>query len=162
MRLSATDWADGPEKDTQGKWLQWGVEQTILLTGELKKLGVDLIDVSSGGTCSTQKVLVEPGCQVRRSLLIKAIKYTIIGSQVPFAEAVKKSHPDICVGAVGLITTPKQANDVLVEDKADIVLLAREFLRDPHFVLRAADELGVAVRPAVQYERAWPIVRARL
>ena len=162
VRLSATDWADGPEKDTQGKWLQWGVEQTILLTGELKKLGVDLIDVSSGGTCSTQKVLVEPGCQVRRSLLIKAIKYTIIGSQVPFAEAVKKSHPDICVGAVGLITTPKQANDVLVEDKADIVLLAREFLRDPHFVLRAADELGVAVRPAVQYERAWQTVLARL
>ena len=66
------------------------------------------------------------------------------------------------MGAVGLITTPKQANDVLVEDKADIVLLAREFLRDPHFVLRAADELGVAVRPAVQYERAWQTVLARL
>jgi 2,4-dienoyl-CoA reductase-like NADH-dependent reductase (Old Yellow Enzyme family) len=66
------------------------------------------------------------------------------------------------VGAVGLITTPKQANDVLVEGKADIVSLGREFLRDPHFVLRAADELGVAVRPAVQYERAWQTVLARL
>ena len=65
------------------------------------------------------------------------------------------------MGAVGLITTPKQANDVLVEDKADIVSLAREFLRDPHFVLRAADELGVAVRPAVQFERAWQTVLAR-
>ena len=66
------------------------------------------------------------------------------------------------MGAVGLITTPKQANDVLVEDKADIVSLAREFLRDPHFVLRAADELGVAVRPAVQFERSWQTVLARL
>jgi 2,4-dienoyl-CoA reductase-like NADH-dependent reductase (Old Yellow Enzyme family) len=75
---------------------------------------------------------------------------------------VKRAHPDISVGAVGLITTPKQANDVLVEDKADIVSLAREFLRDPHFVLRAADELGVAVRPAVQFERAWQTVLARL
>ena len=74
---------------------------------------------------------------------------------------VKKAHPDICVGTVGMITTPKQANDILVEGKADIVSLAREFLRDPHFVLRAADELGVAVRPAVQYERAWQSVLAR-
>jgi 2,4-dienoyl-CoA reductase-like NADH-dependent reductase (Old Yellow Enzyme family) len=65
------------------------------------------------------------------------------------------------VGAVGLITTAKQANDVLVEGKADIVSLAREFLRDPHFVLRAADELGVALRPAVQYERAWQRVLTR-
>ena len=76
-------------------------------------------------------------------------------SQLPFAEAVKKAHSDICVGAVGLITTAKQANLVLVEGKADIVSLAREFLRDPHFVMRAANELGVALRPAVQYERAW-------
>ncbi|KAI9465023.1 FMN-linked oxidoreductase [Lactarius psammicola] len=144
VRLSATDWAEGPEKDSEGRWLQWGVEQTILLTGELKKLGVDLIDVSSGGNWAAQKVLVEPGYQV------------------PFAEAVKKAHPDIPVGAVGLITTPKQANEVLVQGKADIVSIAREFLRDPHFVLRAADELGVALRPAVQYERAWQKVLARL
>ena len=80
---------------------------------------------------------------------------------MPFAEAIKKAHPDISVGAVGLITTAKQANLILVEGKADIVSLAREFLRDPHFVLRAADELGVAVRPAVQYERAWKTVLAR-
>jgi 2,4-dienoyl-CoA reductase-like NADH-dependent reductase (Old Yellow Enzyme family) len=78
VRLSATDWAEGPEKDSQGRWLQWGIEQTILLTGELKKLGVDLIDVSSGGNWSAQKVLVGPGYQV------------------PFAEAVKKAHSDIC------------------------------------------------------------------
>jgi 2,4-dienoyl-CoA reductase-like NADH-dependent reductase (Old Yellow Enzyme family) len=54
-----------------------------------------------------------------------------------------------------MITTPQQANDLVAEGKADLVLLAREFLRDPHFVLRAANELGVAVKPAVQDERAW-------
>jgi len=82
--------------------------------------------------------------------------------QVPFAEAVKKAHPDVVVGAVGMITTPRQANDVLAQGKADVILLAREFLRDPHFVLRAASELGVAVKPAAQYERAWPPVLARM
>jgi len=143
VRLSATDWAEGPEKDSEGRWLQWGVEQTVLLAGELKKLGVDLIDVSSGGNWSAQKVIVGPDYQV------------------PFADVVKKAHPDVLVGAVGLITKPKQANEVLVEGKADIVLLAREFLRNPHFVLLAAEELGVAVRPAVQYERAWQTVLAR-
>lgn len=61
-----------------------------------------------------------------------------------------------------MITTPRQANDVLAEGKADVIFLAREFLRDPHFVLRAANELGVAVKPAVQYERAWPKVLARM
>ncbi|KAF8465218.1 NADH oxidase [Russula ochroleuca] len=81
---------------------------------------------------------------------------------VPFAEAVKKAHPDIVVGAVGMITTPQQANDILAEGKADLVSRARELLRDPQFVLRAANELGVAVKPAVQYKRAWPGVLARM
>jgi len=143
VRLSATDWAEGPEKDADGKWLQWGVEQTTLLSGELKKLGVDLIDISSGGNWEAQRIAVKPGYQV------------------PFAEAVKRAHPDVAVGAVGMITTPQQANDIVAEGKADIVLLAREFLRDPHFVLRAASELGVAVKPAAQYERAWQSVLAR-
>ena len=83
-------------------------------------------------------------------------------TQVPFAEAIKEAHPDVIVGTVGMITTPQQANDVLTEGKADIVLLAREFLRDPNFVLRAANELGVAVKPAVQYERAWQRVLTRM
>ena len=65
VRLSASDWAEGPEKDSDGKWLQWGIEQSILLVGELKKLGVDLIDVSSGGNCAAQKIPVGPGYQVR-------------------------------------------------------------------------------------------------
>ena len=86
---------------------------------------------------------------------------SLLFSQVPFAKAIKKAHPDIIVGTVGMITAPKQANDVVTEGKADVVLLAREFLRDPHFALRAADELGIAVKPAVQYERAWQGVLAR-
>ena len=65
VRVSATDWAEGPEQDSEGKWLQWGVQQTIMLTGELKKLGVDLVDASSGGNWSAQKVVVGPGYQVR-------------------------------------------------------------------------------------------------
>jgi len=144
VRLSATDWAEGPEKDADGNWLQWGIEQTILLAGELKRLGVDLIDVSSGGNWEAQKVPVKPGYQV------------------PFAEAVKRAHPDIAVGAVGMITTPEQANDVVAKGQADVTLLAREFLRNPHFVLRAASELGVAVKPAAQYELAWQSVLARM
>jgi 2,4-dienoyl-CoA reductase-like NADH-dependent reductase (Old Yellow Enzyme family) len=60
-----------------------------------------------------------------------------------------------------MITTPQQANDILAESKADIVLLAREFLRDPQFVLSAASELGVGMKPAVRYERAWQSVLAR-
>ncbi|KAI0290865.1 hypothetical protein BC826DRAFT_1187104 [Russula brevipes] len=105
--------AEGPEKGVDGKWLQWGVEETILLSGELKKPGVNSIDIGSGG-------------KQRKRLL---------SSRVPFAEAVKKAHPDVA-----------QANDILAEGKADIILLAREFLHDPHFVLRAASELGVAVK----------------
>ena len=65
VRVSATDWAEGPERDSEGKWLQWGVQQTIMLTGELKKVGVDLVDASSGGNWSAQKVVVGPGYQVR-------------------------------------------------------------------------------------------------
>ncbi|KAH9969906.1 FMN-linked oxidoreductase [Russula dissimulans] len=144
VRVSASDWVEGPEKDADGKWLQWGIEQTVLLAGELKKLGVDLIDVSSGGNSAAQKISVTPLYQV------------------PFAEAVKRTYPDTVVGAVGMITTPEQANDVLAKGQADVVLLGREFLRDPHFVLRAASELGVAVKPAVQYELAWQSVLARV
>jgi 2,4-dienoyl-CoA reductase-like NADH-dependent reductase (Old Yellow Enzyme family) len=66
VRLSASDWAEGPEKDPNGKWLQWGIEQTTMLTGELEKLGVDLIDVSSGGNWAGQKIPVTPGYQVRK------------------------------------------------------------------------------------------------
>jgi 2,4-dienoyl-CoA reductase-like NADH-dependent reductase (Old Yellow Enzyme family) len=74
---------------------------------------------------------------------------------VPFAEAVKKAHPDLPVGTVGMILEPKQAEEIVKSGKADVVLLAREFLRDSNFVMRAANELGAAVKPPNQYERAW-------
>jgi len=67
--------------------------------------------------------------------------------------AVKKARPDVSVGAVGMITAPQQANDVVSEGKADVIL-AHEFLRDTRFALRAANEFGIALKPAVQYERA--------
>jgi 2,4-dienoyl-CoA reductase-like NADH-dependent reductase (Old Yellow Enzyme family) len=74
---------------------------------------------------------------------------------VPFAEHLKKNVKNILVGSVGLITDPHQANDILESDQADVVLMARQVLRDIDFPLRAALELGVAVSPAVQYERSW-------
>lgn len=64
VRISATDWADGPEQDENGKWLQWGIEQSKLLAARLQNIGVDLIDCSSGGNWAAQAVIVEPGYQV--------------------------------------------------------------------------------------------------
>lgn len=75
--------------------------------------------------------------------------------QVPFADAVKKAYPDITVGTVGMITSPTEAESYLQDGKADLVFLARELLRNPHWPLFAAQELGVAVKPANQYERGW-------
>ncbi|EIW64211.1 FMN-linked oxidoreductase [Trametes versicolor FP-101664 SS1] len=138
IRISATDWAEGPEKDpATGEWKQWGIEQSTIYVGELKKLGVDLIDCSSGGNWVQQKITVGPGYQV------------------PFAEALKKAHPDIPIGAVGLITEPEQAESYLKDGKADAVFLARELIRNPHWAIHAAQKLGAAVKPANQYERGW-------
>lgn len=64
VRLSATDWAEGPEKDEEGNWKQWGIEQTTILARQLKELGIDLVDVSSGGNWVQQKIPVGPGYQV--------------------------------------------------------------------------------------------------
>ncbi|KAJ1818213.1 hypothetical protein LPJ60_004440, partial [Coemansia sp. RSA 2675] len=75
------------------------------------------------------------------------------GFQVPFATAVKKQVPGILTGSVGVITKPSQVNEITEEGKADVVFLAREFLRNPSFVLSAAHELGVYVKWANQYER---------
>lgn len=75
--------------------------------------------------------------------------------QVPFAEALKKAHPDLLVGAVGVITEARQAEGYLQEGKADVVSLARASVANPHWVVKAADELGVAVKPANQYEKAF-------
>ncbi|KAI0324471.1 FMN-linked oxidoreductase [Cubamyces sp. BRFM 1775] len=138
VRISAADWAEGPEQDpSTGEWKQWGIEQSKIYAGELKKLGVDLIDCSSGGNWAPQKFTLGPGYQV------------------PYAEALKKAHPDLPIGAVGMITEPEQAESYLREGKADVVFLAREFIRTPHWPILAAEKLGAAVKPANQYERAF-------
>jgi len=126
VRISATDWTDGG----------WTLEESVRLAPLLAESGVDLVDVSSGGLHHTQQIAVEAGYQV------------------PFAAAVRRSG--IATGAVGLITEPKQAEEVLAEEQADVVLLARELLRDPYWPLRAAHELGDDVAWPAQYERARP------
>ena len=127
VRISATDWVEGG----------WSPEESVLLSGILKVQGVDLIDCSSGGLSPAQKIPV------------------FAGYQVPFSEAVK-TQTGILTAAVGLITEAKQAEEIIHEGKADLVLLARELLRDPYFPLHAAAELGADVKWPVQYERAKP------
>ncbi|KAJ3516379.1 hypothetical protein NLJ89_g1169 [Agrocybe chaxingu] len=137
VRISASDWAEFPEKDESGVWKQWGIEQSTILVGKLKQLGVDLVDCSSGGNWHAQNITVVPGYQV------------------PFAEALKKAHPDMPVGAVGLITEPVQAETILKNGQADVVFMGRELLRNPHWPMMASQKLNVKVKPANQYERAW-------
>ncbi|KAG8803969.1 hypothetical protein FRC16_001686 [Serendipita sp. 398] len=140
FRVSASEWAEaelGPEKDEQGQWKWWGIEQTILLAGLLKKAGIDLLDVSSGGNYSKQRITLGPGYQTH------------------FSQAVKAAHPDLLVSAVGLISEPKQAEDILQEGKSDVVFIARELLRRVDFPLIAANELGAVAKPANQYQLAW-------
>ena len=126
VRISATDWAEGG----------WEIEQSIAFSREAAAIGVDLIDVSSGGLAHSAKVKVGPGYQV------------------PFAERIK-AEAYILTGAVGLITEPAQAAEIIQMGKADIVLLARAALRDPYWANHAAIALGV--KPAVppQYLRAF-------
>ena len=125
VRVSATDHADGG----------WDVEQTVELARRLAALGVDLVDCSSGGLASGVRYATGPGYQV------------------PFAERVRR-EAGVATGAVGMITTPAQADAVVRSGRADLVLLARELLRDPHWPLRAARALGVGAPWPVQYERA--------
>ena len=114
VRFSATDYAEGG----------WDQEQTAIVAGWARDAGADLFDISTGGNISGVKIPVGPGYQV------------------PFADFVKKES-DVTVSAVGLITTGEQANAVVESGQADAVMLGREMLRDPHFALRAAHELGV-------------------
>lgn len=125
VRISCTDWAAGG----------WDIEQSVKLAAILKNKGVDLIDCSSGGAVRHQKISVGPGYQVA------------------FAEQVKK-ETGILTGAVGLITEAQQAEDILINNQADIILLARQMLRDPYFPLHAAKALNENVAWPVQYERA--------
>ncbi len=132
VRISATDWAEGG----------WDVEQSVEFAKKLKEIGIDLIDVSSGGNVPFAKIEVGPGYQV------------------PFAEAVRK-QANIAVAAVGLITEPAQAEGILAVGKADAILIARQSLRDPYFPFRAAQELGGSVDVPVQYGRAIDIRRSK-
>lgn len=125
VRLSATDYIDGG----------WNVEETVKLARILKARGVDLIDSSSGGMVPYAKIPFGPGYQVG------------------FAERIRK-EAEIMTGAVGLITTASQAEDILQKEQADIVLFGRQYLRDPHFALHAAKELGDDVKWPEQYLRA--------
>lgn len=124
VRISATDWTEGG----------WTLEESIKLAYVLKDMDVDLIDCSSGGNINNAKIPVSPGYQV------------------PFSEEIRKTG--ILTGAVGFITTSRQAETILEEEKADIVLLAREFLRNPYFPLVAARELGEDITWPLQYLRA--------
>lgn len=125
VRISATDWAEGG----------WNIEESVQLSKILKEKGVDLIDVSSGGLVSHQKITLGPGYQI------------------PFAVSIKK-ETGILTGAVGLITESSQAEQIVATGKADLVLFARESLRDPNLALNFAKELGADISWPKQYERA--------
>lgn len=127
LRVSATDWAD------EGGW---DVEQSVRLAEAVKPLGVDLIDVSSGGLLPHVTIPLAPGYQV------------------PFAARIRR-EAGIATGAVGLITTAEQAASIVANGEADVVLMARESLRDPYFPRRAAKRLGAQITAPVQYQRAW-------
>jgi len=127
VRISATDWADGG----------WTPDDSVRLARELAALGCDLIDASSGGLVAHQQIVLGPHYQV------------------PFAEKIR-NETGIPTGAVGLITEPGPANEIVRDGQADLVLLARELLRDPYWPLHAAVELGVDVAWPAQYDRARP------
>lgn len=125
VRISTTEWVEGG----------WTADDSVALSKILKDKGVDLIDCSTGGNIPNVKIPLIPGYQVE------------------FAEKVKKES-GILTGTVGLITKSDQANDIIKNERADLVFFAREMLRDPHFALRAAHELGEEIKWPVQYERA--------
>jgi 2,4-dienoyl-CoA reductase-like NADH-dependent reductase (Old Yellow Enzyme family) len=125
VRISATEWAEGG----------WSENDSVQLAEILKSKEVDLVDCSSGGNVAHVKIPLIPLYQV------------------PLSESIKK-NTGILTGAVGLITTPKESNEIIAEGKADMVFLAREMLRDPYFPLRAAYELGQEMNWPDQYVRA--------
>jgi 2,4-dienoyl-CoA reductase-like NADH-dependent reductase (Old Yellow Enzyme family) len=126
IRISAIDWVDGG----------WTIDDSVNLARLLKPLGVDLIDCSSGGLSPHARIELGPGYQV------------------PFSERIRR-ETGFMTGAVGMITEPQQADRIIREGRADMVLLARQFLRDPYFALHAAQGLGTEIVPPVQYKRAF-------
>lgn len=124
VRISSTDWTEGG----------WTIEESVKLAYMIKEIGVDLIDCSSGGNIHDARIPFGPGYQV------------------PFSEAVRKTG--ILTGTVGLITSAQQAESILQEDKADLVFLGRELLRNPYFPLHSAKELGAETTWPLQYLRS--------
>ncbi|SEI75332.1 2,4-dienoyl-CoA reductase [Dyadobacter koreensis] len=127
VRISATDWAEGG----------WTIEESVKLALQLKEEKVDLIDVSTGGLASHQKIPVGPAYQL------------------PFASRIKK-ETGMLTGTVGLITNSAQSETILVNEDADMIIMAREILRNPYFPLQAAKELHDEVEWPIQYERSKP------
>jgi len=127
IRISATDWKEGG----------WDLDQSVELAKQLKPLGVDLVDCSSAGLAVDQKIIAGP-C-----------------FQVPFAERIRRDA-NIPTATVGLIETKEQVADILAKNQADLVFMAREFLRDPYWPLRAARELKQKISWPAQYLRAAP------
>lgn len=125
VRLSTTDWLEGG----------WTIDDSVALARVLKSEAVDLMDCSSGGIVPEVRIPASPGYQV------------------PFAEKIRK-QTGILTGAVGIIVKSDQAEAIIANGRADLIFMAREFLRDAYFPLRAARELGHDVRWPVQYERA--------
>jgi 2,4-dienoyl-CoA reductase-like NADH-dependent reductase (Old Yellow Enzyme family) len=126
VRISTIDWKEGG----------WDIAQSIALAKLLKAEGVDLMDCSSGGVVADAKIAVAPGYQV------------------PFAEKIRHGA-HIATAAVGFITEPKQADDIVRHGQADVVLLARQMLVDPYWPAHAAKALGYKLPPPNQYARAW-------
>ena len=120
VRISATDWVDDG----------WNLIDSVELCAQLKTLGVDLVDVSTGGNVHNAPIKATPGFQV------------------PFATAIR-AETGIMTTAVGLITEPEQADHIIQTGEADAVFMAREFLRNPRFPLHAAEKLGVTIK--------WPL-----
>lgn len=133
FRVSATDWLAG---DTTDHREGWTADETVKLAIELKELGVDLFDVSTGGTVPDAPIPVSPGYQV------------------PFAARVR-SEADLATAAVGMITRAEQAEAIIADGQADAVFLARELLRNPSWFRQAADQLGATLAHPPQYARAF-------
>lgn len=125
VRISATEWVENG----------WNISDSIALSKDLKHLGIDLIDCSSGGNAANAKIALTPGYQV------------------PLSKAVRDGA-GIATGAVGLITSASQAQSILEQAEADLIFLGRVLLRDPYFPLHAAKELGVDLAWPGQYQRA--------
>lgn len=132
VRISATDWTEGG----------WDLAQSIEFCRNLKEIGVDLIDCSTGGNVPHARIPVAPNYQV------------------PFAAEIRR-QAGILTAAVGMITEPKQAEEILQKGEADAVMIARQFLREPYFPFRAARELGGEIDVPKQYGRAIEIQTAK-